>query len=184
MGLMATVVVIVTATADAPAPAQRLGSTMVTAVKTHTRPLKFSAPSLGLTGEISPGPGRTLLSVEVTVGTKVMGDIAAFRLMDSSENEHSPIGVGVERGDMTGAVLSKIAASDTILPLDRLQVGAYLITGLASGEGAVVVARKTKEAVTIDSPPTGVIALLYEIPPDASPKAVKLPDGTLLPMKK
>jgi hypothetical protein len=131
--------------------------------KTLTRGVEWSNPSLKLTGTIEASPGHRLYLVEIAVGTSdVAAELNAFRLAVSGA-EYEAVAAG--------------GGANLLFPVDILVVGHEMMQILPV-DGIIAVTRKSATSVIVETTPRATLALLYDIPENASISALKLPDGT------
>jgi hypothetical protein len=130
---------------------------------TLTRGVEWSNAALKLKGTIEAEPGRRLYLVEIRVGASdVAADIDTFRLTADGV-EHVAIAAG------GGAKL--------LFPIDVLVTGHEMMQILPV-DGIIALTRKSDTSVIVETTPRATLALLYEIPVNATVSAVKFPDGT------
>jgi len=136
--------------------------------RTVTGSIAWSNPSLKLSGTLEAEPGQRLYLVEIAVGTSdVAAELAAFRLtVDAAEY------VAMAAG----------GAANLLFPIDVLVPGHEMMQILPV-DGIISVTRNSETSVTVETTPRATLALLFEIPENASVRALKLPDGTTRPLK-
>jgi hypothetical protein len=136
--------------------------------RTLTRVVEWSNAALKLTGTIEAEQGRRLYLVEIRVGASdVAAELDTFRLTADGV-EHVAIAAG-------GAV-------NLLFPIDILVTGHEMMQILPV-DGIIAVTRKSETSVIVETTPRATLALLYEIPVNATVTALKFPDGTARPVK-
>jgi hypothetical protein len=128
----------------------------------------FSNPVLGLKGTIDPAAGHRLQIVEIALAaTPVYAELDTFRLVTTDDREYAPIAVG--------------GASHSMFPVDRLPLGREVGEVLPT-DAFLAMTRNSATSVVLDAGPQATLAFLYELPQNAIMKALKLPDGSRLPI--
>jgi hypothetical protein len=132
--------------------------------RTLTRGVEWSNPALKLSGTIEAEQGQRLYLVEIRVGaTDVAAELAAFRLAVGGGAEYVAVAAG--------------GAANLLVPIDILVVGHEMMQILPV-DGIIAVTRKSDTSVVVETTPRATLALLYDIPLNATVSALKLPDGT------
>lgn len=141
----------------------------VTSVKSVSGSLAFFNPALNLKGVIEPAMGNRLQLVEIALGqTPVFAELRTFALVSKLDDEYAPIAVG--------------GRSDLVFPVDKLAVGREMGQVLSTN-AMLVVTRQSEISVMLEAGPLATLAFLYELPPTASVKALRLPDGRALSLQ-
>jgi hypothetical protein len=136
----------------------------VTVSKTISGAISYSNPAIQVKGTIEAKAGQRLFIVEIAVGASdVAGELAAFPLVIDGGREFIAIAAG--------------GGTDLLFPMDKLAVGSEM-TQILKVEGVMSVARHSTTNVIVETTPKATLALLYEIPEDATAIALKLPDGS------
>ena len=136
----------------------------VTVSKTITGAISYSNPAIQVRGTIEAKAGQRLYVVEIAVGASdVAGELAAFPLVIDGGREFVAIAAG--------------GGTDLLFPMEKLAVGSEM-TQILKVEGIMSVARHSATNVIVETTPKATLALLYEIPEDATAIALKLPDGS------
>src|SRR5262245_23342048 len=113
---------------------------------------------------MEPASGRRFYIVELAVGeSDVEAELETFRLV---------AGGGVEFVAMAAG-----GGANLLFPIERLPMGREM-TQILPVDGIIAVTRNSATSVLVETTPKATLALLYEIPADASIVAVKLPDGS------
>jgi hypothetical protein len=126
----------------------------------------FWIPSLRVDGTIRPAASHRLFVVTATVGEEPIEaeDVSRFVLITSA-GRRAPIGAGVDDA--------------SIVPFDRIPIGQEVGQILPS-DAMIVLARSSATRVSLEIGPRATIAFLYEVPPSAKVRALRLPDGRQL----
>jgi hypothetical protein len=142
----------------------------VTASHDVAAPMPFALPSLKLEGLVRASTGNRLYVVALDLGEEsIDSDVARFVLLDEDGKTYEPIGAG--------------GGPDLIVPLDRIPIGTEVGEILPS-DAIVSMKRRSATSVALEVPPAGTIAFLYQLPVAASPRALRLPDGRELAVRR
>ena len=142
----------------------------LTTLRSPTGSLPFSSPALGLKGTIRPMPGDRFELVVIALGDKtIAADVRQFVLVSASGLSYAPVAIG--------------GGPDLIFPLDCVPLGLEVGQILPS-EAILSVKRVSTTSVTIDARAGVTIALVYQLPESARPRALKLPDGRELDLER
>ena len=132
--------------------------------KTIAGSIAYSNPAIQMRGTIEAAAGNRLYIVEIAVGASdVAGELAAFPLVIEGGREFVAIAAG--------------GGTDLLFPIDRIAFGSEM-TQFLKVEGIIAVARHSATNIIVETTPKATLALLYEIPEEATAVALKLPDGT------
>jgi hypothetical protein len=124
--------------------------------------LAFEVPSLHVSGTLIAAAGNRLVAVTMALGEEpIETEVRRFVLVTSGGG-YEPIGAG--------------ASAESLIPLDRIplnkEVGVILPT-----DAIVALTRQSAASVILEVGPRGAVALLYEVPKDATVRSLRLPDG-------
>lgn len=145
------------------APHETIGAT-VTLVTRVAGSFPFANPVLGLKGNVDPAPGFRLQTIEIALAdTPVYAELGTFKLVTTDGREYAPIAVGGEGYSM--------------FPVDKLPLGREVGQVLRT-DAILAVTKNSATSVLLDAGPQATLAFLYEVPQDATPKTLKLPDGS------
>jgi len=138
----------------------------VTRVTSPSADIAFDNPALQLKGTIAPTAAHRLQIVEIAIGeTPIYAELSTFRLVSDAGDEFTPIAVG--------------GRFDTLFPTARLPLDQEVGQILPS-DAVFAVTRHGEASVTLEAGPKATLAFLYDIPKDALPRSLKLPDGRVL----
>jgi len=131
-----------------------------------------------LKGVVAPTAGHRLHIVEIVLGpTPVYTEVATFRLVADIR----PAGAsGASDAEFTAIAVG--GQADTLFPLARLPLE-HEVGQVLPSDAILALTRHGDVSVTLEAGPLATLAFLYEIPDAAAPKSLKLPDGTVLPLK-
>jgi hypothetical protein len=131
--------------------------------RTLSRGVEWSNAALKLKGTLEAEQGHRLYLVEIMIGaTDVAAELDTFRLTADGV-EHVAIAAG--------------GAANLLFPIDILVTGHEMMQILPV-DGIIAVTRKSETSVIVETTPRATLALLYEIPINATVSALKFPDGT------
>jgi len=132
--------------------------------------LPYFNPALAIKGTLEPSPGNRLVIVEFTIGANgVEAGLASFVLTTSADASHTPIAAG--------------GGSNLTFPVARIPVGQEMGQILPT-DAIVAVKRLSATSAAIEAGPIATIALVYDVPKDAAPRTLKLPDGSVLGLER
>ena len=147
------------------APHEPIGAT-VTLITRVAGSFPFANPVLGLKGNVDPAPGFRLQIIEIVLAdAPVYAELETFKLVTTDDREYAPIAVGGEGYSM--------------FPVDKLPLGREVGQVLRT-DAILAVTKNSATSVLLDASPKATLAFLYEVPQDATPKTLKLPDGSRL----
>lgn len=130
--------------------------------------LPFEIPTLQrIKGTIQPSPGNHLYLVTLALDDQpLFGDVGQFTLV-TSHGFKLAIGAG--------------GGGDSVIPFDRIPVGQEVGQVLPS-DAILALTRTSPAAVMLELGPRGTMALLFDLPLGATVRALRLPDGSELPV--
>ena len=136
----------------------------ITVSKTIAGLIAYSNPAIHVSGTIEAAAGNRLYIVELAIGASdVAAELASFPLVIEGGREFIAIAAG--------------GGSDLLFPTNKMAPGTEMRQFLKV-EGVIAVARNSATSIIVETTPKATLALLYEIPEDATAIALKLPDGT------
>ena len=142
----------------------------LTTVRSPTGSLPFSNPALSVNGTIRPMPGDRFELVVIALGDEpIVAEVRQFVLVSAAGVGYEPVAVG--------------GGPDLIFPLDCVPLGLEVGQILPS-EAILSVKRVSATSLTIDARAGVTIALVYQLPESARPRALKLPDGRELDLER
>jgi hypothetical protein len=129
----------------------------------------YSNPALRIGGTLEPSPGHRFYVVELAVGeSDVAAELDTFRLVVVGGAEYVAVAAG--------------GGANLLFPIDKIPMGREM-TQILRVEGIIAVTRNSATSVIVETTPKATLALLYEIPADATGTGLKLPDGTSHPLR-
>ena len=132
--------------------------------------LPYFNPALAIKGTLEPSPGNRLVIVEFTIGMNgVDAELASFVLTTSADASHAPVAAG--------------GGANLTFPFARIPLGQEMGQILPT-DAIVAVKRTSSRSATIEAGPIATIALVYDVPKDAAPRTLKLPDGSVLALER
>jgi hypothetical protein len=145
-----------------PGAPQSIGARLTTS-RDVAEPMPFAIPSLKVQGLVRPAAGHRLYVIVLALDEEgVDAEVGQFVLIAGDGATREPIGAG--------------GRADLIMPLDRLPVGRE-VGEILPTDAIVAFVRRSATHVSVEVGPLGTLAFLYEIPADASVRAIRLPDG-------
>jgi hypothetical protein len=149
---------------------QTSATAKLTLQQSTTEPLAFSNASLGLQGTIRPLRGDRLQIIAIALGdAPIEAEVRDFTLMSTGGATYEPIAVG--------------GGPDLIFPLDRLPLG-QAVGQILPSNAIVEVKRVSRTSVTLDADPGATLAFVYELPEGSVMRALRLPDGSELALRR
>ena len=140
---------------------QTLAAQMI-ASQTIADDLPFTIPSLHVKGTVRPVFGNRLQVVTIELN-EAPNDVEAARfVLVTADGTFEPIGAG--------------GGADLIVPFEYLPIGMEVGEILASN-AIVALTRRSGTSITIEAGQGVRLSFLYELPRDASVRAIRLPDG-------
>jgi hypothetical protein len=138
---------------------------LITLVSSHgvAGALPFEIPTLQrMKGTIRPSPGNRLHVVTIVLADEpVVADVRQFRLV-TSRGIKDPIGAG--------------GTDESVIPFDRIPVGQEIGQVLRS-DAILALTRTSTTNIMLELGPRGTIAFLFDLPLDATVRALRMPDG-------
>jgi len=146
------------------------GGATLTSIRSTAEPLMFSNPVLGMKGTIKPRPGTRFEVVTIDLGdVAIEAELRQFTLVTSTGSAFEPIAAG--------------GGADLIFPIDSMPVGRE-IGQILPNAAEVSMTRTTPTAVSLHADPHGSLAFVFQVPHDETLRALKLPDGAELALKR
>lgn len=138
----------------------------LTRVKQATEPVYFSNPALGVKGTMRPIPGSRLEIVAIALkDTAIEADLRQFTLIAADGVLYEPIAAG--------------GGPDLVFPIDSLPVGREMGQILPS-DALVSLKRLSSTTVMLEADPGATLAFVFQVPVEATLRALRLPDGSEL----
>jgi hypothetical protein len=142
----------------------------LTTLQSATGSLPFSSPALGVKGTIRPMPGDRFELVVIALGDRtIVAEVRQFVLVSAGGVSYAPVAIG--------------GGPDLIVPLDCVPLGLEVGQILPS-DAILSVKRVSTTRVTIDAKAGVTIALVYQLPEEATVRSFKLPDGRELDLER